>query len=145
MTLSLLNYLSPDPYAKNVLTRDEDGKLLNLELYYYDITGDEASILIYKKAPGVYDVNVRESIPTGTFIAHGTVDVLDDGEFRVNGELNGMLHDQYGDCFDIYPGVYKHFFGLPLDFDLDVHFHMESAEAEAESELWKWLPGVDRR
>lgn len=114
--LSLLGYSSPDPYATNILTLDEDGKLLELQQYY---TGpdDEALIFIIKQNPGVYTVRVVESIPTGTFVAFGTVEVSDDGEFRVNGVVDGPLHDKYDDCFHIYPRVYKHFFGFPSEVE----------------------------
>jgi hypothetical protein len=112
--LSLLDYSSPDPYAANILTLDEDGKLLELQQYYSD-DGNEACIFIIKQNPGVYTVRVVESISTGTFVAFGTVEVTDDGQFTVNGVLDGPLHDKYNDCFDIYPRVYKHFFGFAND------------------------------
>lgn len=110
--LSLLNYNSPDPYARNIIIFDDDGKLLELQQYYSDSNDDEASIFILKQEPGVYSVRIAESISTGKFVASGTVQLTDKGEFLVNGVLDGSLHDQYNDCFNIYPGEYKHFFGL---------------------------------
>ena len=62
----------------------------------------------------IYSIQITESIPTGDFVALGTVKIIYDSNNKkiskiyVNDIEDGMLHDKYDDCFDVYPSTYIH-------------------------------------
>ncbi len=116
-TLPFLGYENQSPYDDNVRRFGDDGKLVKCVQTYYIPTvmyrrgapDGHANISIIQDSPGVYTISVSETNFRGTFVANGKVEVSDNGDFTVNGVVNGALHSE-NELFAIYPHQYRRFF-----------------------------------
>ena len=94
----------------------------NMNQYFFGDYGSNYSsinIVLVSKSDNkyIYDIEIIERIPSGTFIASGTVEIDYNNQYQeinkiekiiVNGVEDGLLNDIYNDCFDIYPYKYIH-------------------------------------
>jgi hypothetical protein len=123
-TRTLLNYEN----NTDILEYDENGFLVGpfdndteISIYFQDCNRFHhngsysaffAELITKTDTEYIYSVRVSESIPNGDFLALGTVKIMYDSNkithIYVNDVLNGLLHDRYGDLFDIDPSDYIH-------------------------------------
>ncbi len=126
---SSLNFLNYENKTVK-LEYDDNGFLIgqinsgnNINIYFQDgnhfrqdgsYSAFFAKLITKTDTEYIYSIRVAESIPNGDFLALGTVKIIYDSNNKkiskiyVNDIEDGMLHDKYNDCFDIYPSSYIH-------------------------------------
>jgi hypothetical protein len=117
----------------NVYVSDDDGLLMECYQTYYDPASHSEGTyntinvdIKHRPRPGVYHISITKASspctradhacshslhPYSYMFAHGSVELLDNGDFMVNGVLNGPLNDRWDrEYFPVYPRDYRKFF-----------------------------------